>query len=231
MTRLLLVEDDPQLRGLLAGNLAHEGFEVTAVADGETALGVHGASPFAFLVLDLMLPGTDGFQVLQALRGRGDGVPVLLLTARGAMEDRLKGLGLGADDYVVKPFSVVELLGRIRAILRRTAGVQGGLLTSGGLTLNRTRRQAYVEGRSLSLTEMEFLLLDALWAHAGVPLGREELIALLWGPGEPTGQKKLNVHIAHLRRKLEEAGPGEWIRTVGPAGRSGYQWALPVKTE
>lgn len=228
MTRLLLVEDDPQLRELLANNLAFEGFQVTALPEGEQALAAHRAEPFGFVVLDLMLPGLDGFQILQALRGAGDAVPVLLLTARGAMEDRVRGLGLGADDYMVKPFSVVELLGRIRAILRRTSGTPGGTLKSGPFTVQRPRRQAYLQARSLNLTDLEYQLLDALWSHAGMPLGREELIALLWGPGEATGQKKLNVHMANLRRKLAEGGDSEWILTVGRAGRSGYQWAFPV---
>jgi DNA-binding response OmpR family regulator len=136
----------------------------------------------------------------------------------------------GADDYLVKPFSVVELVARIRAILRRSVTVAHPTVQSGPFLIHRNRRQAYVEGKSLGLTSLEFQLLEALVAHARTPLSREELIAILWGPSELAAQKKLNVHMTNLRKKLADAGPDEWVVTVGRPGRGGYQWAGSVET-
>ena len=229
MTRILLVEDDPKLRTIVANNLTYEGFSVSLAEDGEQALTIHRSKPTDLIVLDLMLPLLDGFQVLGALRGAGDLVPVLLLTARGAEADRVRGLREGADDYLVKPFSVVELVARIRAILRRSATATGPALKSGPFLVHRNRRQVYFDGKSLGLTSLEFQMLEALVSHAGTPLSREELIAILWGPAEPSGQKKLNVHMTNLRRKLADAGPAEWVVTVGRPGRGGYLWAPAVE--
>lgn len=229
MTRILLVEDDPELRASVANHLTYEGFAVSVAEDGAQGLTHHRAKPTDLIVLDLMLPILDGFQVLNALRGAGDHVPVLMLTARGAEADRVRGLREGADDYLVKPFSVVELVARIRAILRRSVAATQPSVKSGPFLIHRNRHQAYAEGRSLGLTSLEFQMLEALVAHAGTPLSREELITILWGPGEPAAQKKLNVHMTNLRKKLADAGPEEWVVTVGRPGRGGYQWASTVE--
>lgn len=229
MTRILLVEDDASLREIVANNLAYEGHSVVAVGDGEAALASHRAGAADLILLDLMLPGRDGFQVLKALRDAGDPVPVLMLTARGAEEDRVQGLRGGADDYVVKPFSVVELMARIQAILRRAKPMAGPALRSGPFLIHRHRKQVYLEGRSLGLTSLEFHMVEALVSHPGAPLSREELIAILWGGSEPSSQRTLNVHVANLRRKLAESGATEWIVTVGRASRGGYQWSAPVE--
>ena len=229
MTRILLVEDDQNLSSIVANNLTYEGFSVTVAADGSQALLHHRGKPADLIVLDLMLPGLDGFQVLGALRGAGDLVPVLLLTARGAEADKVRGLREGADDYLVKPFSVVELVARIRAILRRSQSTSSPSLKSGPFLIHRNRRQVYAEGKSIGLTSLEFQMLEALVAHAGTPLSREELIAILWGSSEAAAQKKLNVHMTNLRKKLAEGGPVEWIVTVGRPGRGGYQWASSVE--
>ena len=229
MTKILLVEDDASLRDLVANNLTFEGYVVVALPDGEQGLAHHQSQPADLLVLDLMLPGKDGFQVLKALRDTGDTVPVILLTARGAEADRIMGLRGGADDYVVKPFSVVELVARIEAILRRSKGTNSRALQSGPFLIHRGRKQVYLGQRSLGLTALEFQLVEALTAHAGVPLSREELIRMVWGESEQANQRTLNVHVANLRRKLAEAGPAEWLVTVGRAGRGGYQWSSPVE--
>lgn len=234
MIRILLVEDDPHLQALVVNNLHFEGFDVAVAGDGERALALHRERPADLVVLDLMLPGRDGFSVLQALRDGGDAVPVLMLTSRGEEADRVRGLRGGADDYVVKPFSVVELVARIRAILRRARPAEStrtSNLLSGPFRIHRLRLQAYAVGRSLNLTNLEFKLLEALADHAGAPLSREELIQVAWGEDAPSSQRTLNVHIANLRRKLTDAAPGEWIVTVGRAGRSGYQWSEAVQAE
>jgi two-component system OmpR family response regulator len=229
MPKILIVEDDASLRDLVSNNLGFEGHLVVATGDGNHALALHAAQPADLVVLDLMLPGRDGFQVLKALRDGGDTVPVILLTARSAEADRIMGLRGGADDYVVKPFSVVELVARIEAILRRTKGTSSRALASGPFLIHRNRKQVYLANRSLGLTALEFQVVEALTAHPGVPLTREELIRLVWGDAEPSAQRTLNVHMANLRRKLAEAGPEEWIVTVGRAGRGGYQWSSPVE--
>ncbi len=232
MAHILIVEDEPTLQRLLSNNLTFEGFTVQAVGDGEAALESLRTRPADLVVLDLMLPGKDGFQVLRALREAGNPVPVMMLTARGAENDRLMGLRSGADDYLVKPFSVLELTARIRAILRRTQVQSGaGVLRSGPFQIHRRKKQIYLKGQSLNLTSLEFRLVELLTANPGVPLSREELSSMTWGPEAPTARRTLNVHIANLRKKLAEGGTEEWIVTVGRVGRSGYLWSAPVQAE
>ena len=235
MTRLLLVEDEPGMRELLANNLRFEGFSVDEASDGAEALERLGRGAHDLVVLDLMLPKMDGFQVLHTLRRGGNSIPVLMLTARGAEQDRVQGLGAGADDYMAKPFSTLELVARIRAILRRT-GLQAetALFRSGPYLIHHRRQQVYAEGRSLNLTALEFRLVQILTSSPNVPFSREELLQLAWGGegGEETqSSRKLNVHIANLRKKLAEAGPEVPILTVGAVGRSGYLWSEPVRPE
>ena len=232
MIHLLLVEDEPRMRDLLANNLRFEGFAVDAAADGAEALERLGRGAYDLVVLDLMLPKLDGFQVLHTLRRSGNAVPVLMLTARGAEQDRVQGLGAGADDYMAKPFSTLELVARIRAILRRTGlQTETALFRSGPFLIHHRRQQVYAGGRSLNLTALEFRLVQILTSNPNVPFAREELLQLAWGGEEAHSPRKLNVHIANLRKKLAEAGAEAPILTVGAVGRSGYLWSEPVRPE
>lgn len=231
MPHLLVVEDEPTLRHLLMQNLVLDGFSVEGVGDGDLALASISQRRPDLMVLDLMLPRVDGFQVLERLREQGDALPVLMLTARGAEADRLHGLRMGADDYIVKPFSILELIARIRAILRRTAPALSPSLRTGPFLLNRLKKQAYFRGQSLNLTALEFRLLEILSGSPGVPCSREELVNLAWGEEHQGTKHTLNVHIANLRKKLAEAGPEAFITTVGRVGQSGYCWTQPVRPE
>ncbi|HQL48408.1 MAG TPA: response regulator transcription factor, partial [Holophaga sp.] len=181
MTHILVVEDEPNLRQLLVDNLGFEGFTVEAVDDGVPALAAQRAHRADLIVLDLMLPQMDGFQVLQELRNARDPVPVLMLTARGSEADRVKGLSLGADDYLVKPFSVLEFIARIKAILRRSSPVeQPTALRSGPFRFNLAAMSAEREGHSLELTPREFRLLEILISHPGRTHSRQELVQQAW---------------------------------------------------
>lgn len=229
MIHILVVEDEPSLCQLLVNNLSYEGYSVEAVDDGVPALAAHTARPADLIMLDLMLPQLDGFEVLRTLRERRDHVPVLLLTARGEESDRVKGLSLGADDYLVKPFSVLELLARVKAILRRTRPVdRPTLLRSGPFRFNLPRLEARRDGRPLELTPREFRLLEILISHAGRTHSRKELLQLAWEPDARPSARTVDVHIANLRRKLGEELGAPWITTVGGEG---YRWITPVEPD
>ncbi|HEY3401576.1 MAG TPA: response regulator transcription factor [Geothrix sp.] len=229
MIHILVVEDEPSLCQLLVNNLGFEGYSVEAVGDGVPALAAHTARPADLIVLDLMLPQLDGFEVLRTLRHRKDEVPVLLLTARGEEADRLMGLSLGADDYLVKPFSVLELIARVKAILRRTRPVDRPLLLrSGPFRFDLPRLEARRDGRPLELTPREFRLLEILITHAGRTHSRRELLQLAWEPDARPSARTVDVHIANLRRKLGEELGSPWITTVGGEG---YRWITSVETE
>jgi two-component system phosphate regulon response regulator PhoB len=229
VTHILVVEDEPSLCQLLVNNLSFEGFSVEAAEDGVPALASHAAHRADLIVLDLMLPQMDGFAVLRALRERKDEVPVLMLTARGEEIDRVQGLSLGADDYLVKPFSVLELMARVKAILRRTRPVdRPPLLRSGPFRFDLPRLEAKRDGRILELTPREFRLLEILITHAGRTHSRKELLQLAWERDAQPSARTVDVHIANLRRKLGEEVSAPWIATVGGEG---YRWVTPVETE
>jgi DNA-binding response OmpR family regulator len=221
---VLVVEDDPTLRSTLAFNLRREGYEVRTADDGERAMEIvrNVGTELDLLVLDVMLPGINGFQVLQQVRRRGLQVPVLMLSARGEEQDRIDGLELGADDYVVKPFALRELLARIRAALRRRAVPAArppGVLTRGPLRIEPDRRRAMVGETELHLRPKEFGLLAALALEPGRVFGRQELLDAIWGTDVIVDERTVDVHISWLRGKLQEAGmQGTCIRTVYGAG-------------
>lgn len=227
---ILVVEDEPSLRQLLTANFGFEGYSVEAAADGGPALQAHASRHADLIVLDLMLPLMDGFSVLKFLRSRKDEVPVLMLTARGEEADRLQGLGLGADDYLVKPFSLLELLARVKAILRRTQPPELPTTRRSGpfcFDLNRmeVRRRG---GELLDLTSREFRLLGILLSHPNRTHSRAELLQLAWEPDARPSVRTVDVHIANLRRKLGEEEGAPWIATVGGEG---YRWASRVETD
>lgn len=229
MTHILVVEDEPSLRRLLADNLGYEGFSVEAVDDGVPALEAHTHRRADLIVLDLMLPRMDGFEVLQTLRRAKDPVPVLMLTARGSEADRIKGLSQGADDYLVKPFSILELLARIKAILRRTKPEeQPSILYSGAFRFDLLAMEASRDGYPLDLTRREFRLLEILITHAGRTHSRNELLNQAWEADARPTPRTVDVHIANLRKKLGDEERRTLIATVGGEG---YRWTLPVGTE
>jgi two-component system phosphate regulon response regulator PhoB len=229
VTHILVVEDEPALCQLLMNNLSFEGYSVSVADDGVPALAAHAARRADLIILDLMLPQLDGFAVLKALRDQQDGVPVLMLTARGEEADRVKGLSLGADDYLVKPFSLLELLARVKAILRRTRPLERpALLRSGPFRFDLPRLEATREGRTLDLTPREFRLVEILISHAGRTHSRKELLQLAWEPEARPSARTVDVHIANLRRKLGEEQGAPWIATVGGEG---YRWITPVTPE
>lgn len=211
-----MIEDDAALARSISALLRAGGHAVDHVATGEDALSVVGSEPYALAILDVGLPDMDGFAVLAELRRRGEKLPVLMLTARDALDDRVRGLDLGADDYLRKPFDPEELEARVRALGRRRGGDPTPELSVGTLTLNRSAGTASVAGRSLDLRRREMAVLEALAMRAGQVVPRELLIGEVFGFDEPVGGNALEVHVTRLRGKLAPDGPG--IRTVRGVG-------------
>ena len=217
MQRILVIEDENDIRQLLRFNLEREGFAVLEAADGLGGLHMATSELPDLVVLDVMLPGRDGFSVLEELRRRGVGTPVLMLTARGEEVDRIVGLTLGADDYVVKPFSVRELVLRIRAILRRgNRPGMGTALCRGALLLDVEAHRVTLDGQEVALTATEFRLLEDLMRHAGAVRTREQLLNAVWGYSFEGYARTVDTHVRRLRAKLgEEAAALETVRGVG----------------
>jgi two-component system, OmpR family, alkaline phosphatase synthesis response regulator PhoP len=220
--RLLLVEDEAGLVLTLTDRFRREGYLVEHAGDGPTGLARATAEPFDLVLLDVMLPHLDGFEVCRQLRQRGVDVPIIMLTARGHVADRVSGLKLGADDYVTKPFEMVELLARVEARLRRA-----GTMTADGQTAFRfadvevdTRRAEVRKGGiTIELSAREFRLLAYLLAHRGATVSREELLRHVWGYDATPLTRTVDVHIAWLRQKLEtNPRRPEWILTVHGLG-------------
>jgi two-component system OmpR family response regulator len=214
--RVLMIEDDAALARSIATLLRAGGHAVDHCTGGEEALTLVSGEPYAVVILDVGLPGIDGFTVLERLRRRGDRVPVLMLTARDGLDDRVRGLDLGADDYLRKPFDPEELEARVRALGRRRGGDPVPVVTIGALTLNRSTGQADVAGRPLALRRREWAVLDALATRAGQVVPRELLLAEVFGYDEPVGPNAIEVHVTRLRSKLGTAGPQ--IRTIRGVG-------------
>lgn len=212
---LLVVEDDPELRRLLVRGLAEEGFRVTAVGDGASAL-ARTDDTVDGLVVDIGLPDADGRDVCHALRARGWTTPVLFLTARDAVTDRLSGFGAGGDDYLVKPFSFDELVARLRALMRR-AGADPGVDVD-GLRLDPLTHAVAADGRRVSLTPTEFRVLAALAARPGIIVRRRELVRAAWPEGAIVHDNTLDQYVARLRRKLREVADEPRITTAHGVG-------------
>ncbi len=223
MTRILVIEDNPNLAFGLRNNLEIEGYEVDVAADGEAGLARARTSAPDLVILDLMLPRMDGFRVLRALRGDGVRIPVLVLTARGDEADKVRGLKLGADDYVTKPFGVLELLARVEALLRRASHGGGGtdapVLALGDLEIAPAARTVRRAGRAVSLSPKEFDLLVALVRRPGAFVSRVELLTEVWGYRAGVTSRTVDTHIASLRRKLEpNPGAPRYVLTVRGRG-------------
>lgn len=214
--RILLIEDDAALARGIARLLRNAGHAVDHVATGAEALSVAGGEPYALLILDVGLPDVDGFVVLKRLRQGGSRVPVLMLTARDALDDRVRGLDLGADDYLRKPFEPQELEARVRALGRRRGGDPTPVLTIGSLSINRSTGTAEVAGKALDLRRRELAVLETLAVRAGTVVARDLLIGEVFGFDEPVGGNAIEVHVTRLRGKLAPDGPE--IRTVRGVG-------------
>lgn len=212
--RILLVEDDNLLGDGLRAGLAQNGFAVDWVRDGEAGDQALKTTSYDAVVLDLGLPRLSGMELLQRLRGRKDDVPVLILTARDQVDDRVRGLDAGADDYLVKPFDLAELAARLRALLRRRHGSAVPVLKVGAITLDPAAHRVEFAGREVAVSAREFALLQELMLHAGRVLSRAQLEERLYGWGEEVESNAIEVHVHHLRRKLAP----EVIRTVRGVG-------------
>ncbi|MCK6413736.1 MAG: winged helix-turn-helix domain-containing protein [Azonexus sp.] len=212
--RILLVEDDPQLGDGLCVGLRQAGFTVDWLRDGKSAIAALAVEDFACAVLDLGLPACDGMQVLRATRAAGRDLPVLVLTARDALGDKIAGLDAGADDYLVKPIALDELAARLRALARRRLGRATPLLIHGALTLDPAARRVTQAGRAVELSGREFSLLQLLLESAGRVLPRSQLEQALYGWNDEPDSNALEVHIHHLRKKLGS----ELIRTLRGVG-------------
>ena len=214
--RLLIVEDDSDLREVLVRSLSAEGFEVRAFGTGHELLERATATPADALVIDIGLPDADGRDVCQALRARGVSAPVLFLTARDALPDRLSGFTAGGDDYVTKPFDIEELAARLHALMRRSAGAVGDV--PDGLVLDPSQLTVSVEGAEQPLTPTEFRLLATLAARGGRAVARPEMIGAAWPAGAIVHDNTLDVYVARLRRKLRELEGAPQIVTVHGLG-------------
>ena len=200
--RILLVEDDALLGDALEAGLKQAGHAVDWVRDGIAADTALAAEDYAAVVLDLGLPRKDGIEVLRGLRAKKRSLPVLILTARDTVDDRIKGLDAGADDYLVKPFDLGELNARLRALLRRAGGQPAPVLTAAGLSLDPATRRVLAQGQEVDLSAKEYALLHALMQHPGRALSRAQLEQHLYAWGEEIGSNAVEVYIHHLRRKL-----------------------------
>jgi DNA-binding response OmpR family regulator len=207
MTRVLVVEDNPDLAYGLQNNLEIEGYEVRVTVDGVAALEAVRSTAPGVVILDLMLPGMDGFRVLKALRDQGYRMPVLILTARGEEADKVRGLKMGADDYITKPFGLLELLARVEALLRRAGGADVSPTAGerfGEVEVDPRTRSVSRRGRSVDLAPKEFDLLLALLRARGGIVSRLDLMTQVWGYSGAVVSRTVDTHVAELRRKLEE---------------------------
>lgn len=215
--KLLLLEDDQQTAEALEKGLEREGHAVSRAHNVEEARALLVRQTFEIAILDVMVPGGSGYDVLSQLKATSPSTVTLMLTARGAVEDRVAGLDRGADDYLLKPFSFSELTARIRAVRRRRSG-PAALLRAGELEIDVVRRVATVGGRRIDLTPTEFSLLASLLRAAGEALSRTELLREVWGYDFDPGTNVVDVHVNRVRRKLDDAGISDLVRTVRGRG-------------
>jgi two-component system phosphate regulon response regulator PhoB len=221
--KVLVVEDDEALSTLLTYNLQKEGYEVVATADGEEASHLIREDAFDLVLLDWMLPSLSGIELCRRLRSRVEtrNLPVIMITARGEESDRIRGLDTGADDYIAKPFSMTEMLARIRAVMRRIRpSLAEEKIAIGDIVIDRVAHRVYRGDREVHLGPTEYRLLDHLMEHPGRVFTRAQLLDAVWGSGVYIDARTVDVHIGRLRKALNEAGESDPIRTVRAAGYS-----------
>ncbi|MFG2910010.1 response regulator transcription factor [Kitasatospora sp. NPDC048286] len=227
--RLLVVDDEPALRDALESSLAFEGYEVATATDGYEALESVERDRPDLVLLDIMMPRMDGLTAVRRMRSRGDTVPVLMLTARDAVGDRVTGLDVGADDYLAKPFELDELLARVRALLRRNALAaeaaaraavedESEVLAFADLRMNTATREVTRAGKPIELTRTEFMLLEMFLSHPRQVLTREQILKAVWGFDFEPSSNSLDVYVMYLRRKTEQGGMPRLIQTVRGVG-------------
>lgn len=214
MSRILIVEDEPGIASFLEKGLRAEGFTTMVIEDGISAAAVARDDAFDLMILDLGLPGRDGRDVLAEIRRRGERMPVIILTARKSVQDTVAGLEGGADDYVTKPFSLQEVLARVRVRLRETPNVDDTVVEAGDIRLDLRTRKLEVDGSEVGLSAREFSLAETLMRHPGQVLSREQLLSRVWGYDFEPGSNVVDVYIGYLRKKLG----GETIETVRGMG-------------
>jgi DNA-binding response OmpR family regulator len=219
MPRLLLAEDDSAIGRAIQEGLETAGYRVTLVKDGSHVLPTLDQQSYSLLILDLMLPGLDGIEVCREIRRSRHIIPILMVTARDTLADRVDGLNSGADDYMTKPFEFPELLARVRALLRRQNLVRTSVLEVGDLVIDTTQKTVKRGSREILLTPREFSLLEALAQNTGAVLSKEDIAQKVW-EDEFTSSNTVEVHIKNLRRKLEEEGESKMIQTLHGMGYS-----------
>ncbi|HEU4564614.1 MAG TPA: response regulator transcription factor [Gemmatimonadaceae bacterium] len=216
--RVLVVEDDPRLAELVARTLRDNAYAVDVVSDGESAIVEASVTPYDAIVLDVMLPGKSGMEVCRTLRARAIRTPVLMLTARDAVQDRVAGLDSGADDYLVKPFELAELLARLRALLRRAPELLPARLSVADLEVDTHMHQARRGGRDIPLTTKEYAMLEHLARNAGRVVGRAELCEHVWDANHDPFSNAIEVYINRLRKKIDQGSAVPLIHTRRGAG-------------
>ena len=222
--RLLLVEDDPDAARVLAKGLREQGYAIDVAGDGDAAIVQAGTTDYDAVLLDVMLPHTDGFAACRTIRESGSAVPILMLTARDAVESRIEGLDCGADDYLVKPFDFGELLARLRALIRRGSHpILPDRLAAGSLVLDTRARRAWLDAREMSLTAKEYALLEFLVRRAGHVVSRGDIAEHVWDEHYDPLSNVVDVYIQRLRRKIDRPGAESFIRT---RRGEGYQLTL-----
>jgi two-component system OmpR family response regulator len=217
--RILYVEDDATAREYIEKGLSEQGYQVTTAGDAKSGLALALEAAFDLLILDVMLPDSDGFEILKTLRDKGVDTPAIFLTARSTVTDRIRGLNLGADDYLVKPFAFAELLARISAVARRTLSEPGdGKLAIADLELDLRRHAVTRGGKPIELTPKEFSLLEYMLRHQGQAISRAMITEKVWGYGFDTYSNLIDVHINHLRKKVDKGFAAKLIHTVKGVG-------------
>lgn len=216
--RILLAEDERDLNNIIAQKLTGDGYSVDCCFDGEEAIDILSYTDYDAVILDIMMPKADGYAVLASLRNAGKTTPVLFLTARDAVYDRVRGLDSGANDYLVKPFSFDELSARLRAMMRVSFGVASSTLSVGGLTLDSAAHTVTRDGKNISLSAKEFALLEYLMHNQGVVLSREKIENHIWNFDYEGGTNVVDVYISYLRKKIDEGHDKKLIHTVRGKG-------------
>ena len=216
--RILVVEDEPKLNELITARLRREHYSIDSCLSGDAAMDYLACAQYDLLVLDIMLPGISGLELLRSLRGRGDKTPVLLLTALDSIPDRVSGLDSGADDYLVKPFAFDELLARIRVLLRRSAGSVSNVYTLANLTVDCDARTVKRGETNISLSAKEFAILEYLIRNSGIVLSRERISNHIWNYDYEGGSNIVDVYIRYLRKKIDDGFEKKLIHTVRGVG-------------